>query len=218
VIALFDYFQEKKLPGIKDIIPAYSSITIVYDVAIIRDQYRVTSAFQFIKQYIEDSMKHVDWNKTPSSRKIEIPVCYDPSLAPDLSVLASEKKLSAEEVVQLHCNKTYRVYMIGFLPGFAYMGKVDERIASPRKSNPDRMMHAGSVGIAGEQTGIYPLDSPGGWNIIGQTPLRMFDAGREEPVLLRAGDEVKFVAITLKEFQRLKQSKRARARNEVFKK
>ncbi|HYV94196.1 MAG TPA: 5-oxoprolinase subunit PxpB [Chitinophagales bacterium] len=204
VIALFDYLREKKLPGIKDIIPAYSSITIVYDVAITRNQHRVASAFQFIKQYVEDSMQHVDWNKTPSSRQIEIPVCYDPSLAPDLYALASEKKISAEEVVQLHCSKTYRVYMIGFLPGFAYMGKVDERITSPRKTNPDKIVHAGSVGIAGEQTGIYPLDSPGGWNIIGQTPMRMFDAGREEPVLLRAGDEVKFTPITLKEFLKLK--------------
>jgi len=205
VIALFDYLQEKKLPGIKDIIPAYSSITIVFDVTIIRNHDNIVSAFQSIKQWVDDSMLHVDWNKTQSARQIEIPVCYDPSLAPDLFMLASEKKLSAEEVAQLHCGKTYRVYMIGFLPGFAYMGKVDERIVSPRKANPDRMVHAGSVGIAGEQTGIYPLDSPGGWNIIGQTPLRMFDTERDEPVLLRAGDEVRFVAITLKEFQKLKE-------------
>jgi inhibitor of KinA len=121
-----------------------------------------------------------------------------------LKTLAGENKLTEEEVIQLHGDRVYRVYMIGFLPGFAYMGKVDKRIATPRKINPRALVHSGSVGIAGEHTGIYPFDSPGGWNIIGQTPLLMFDEKRKDPVLLNAGDKVKFIPITVDEFQHLK--------------
>jgi inhibitor of KinA len=146
----------------------------------------------------------VSWRKSFTSRQIEIPVCYYPSLAPDLQSLADEKNLQVEEVIQLHTSRTYRVYMIGFLPGFAYMGKVDEHISMPRKTNPRTLVAEGSVGIAGEQTGIYPLDSPGGWNIIGQTPLRLFDAQKDELVLLRTGDSIKFFPIRLKEFLQMK--------------
>ena len=160
--------------------------------------------FQFMKKQIEDSIKDCDWSKTISAQHIEIPICYDPSLAPDLFKLAEERKLAPEIVVHLHSGKPYRVYMIGFLPGFAYMGKVDERITMPRKNNPSIEVPAGSVGIAGEQTGIYPVNSPGGWNIIGQTPMRLFDARNNDPVLLKAGDEVQFVPITLQQFHDLK--------------
>lgn len=204
VNALFNWWKENNLSGVKDIIPAYSSLTLIYDTETIRNQSADSSAFEFIKQKLEDSLKRVNWGKSSSSRQIEIPVCYYSSLAPDLQSLADEKKLPVEEVIQLHTSRTYRVYMIGFLPGFAYMGKVDARISMPRKINPRILVHEGSVGIAGEQTGIYPMDSPGGWNIIGQTPLRMFDPQKDDLVFLRAGDSVKFFSITLKEFQQIK--------------
>jgi inhibitor of KinA len=204
VIALFQYWRDKKLIGVKDIIPAYCSLTIVYDAALIRNLAGVTSAYSFIKDHLEHSINDFDWKKKTASALKEIPVCYHHSLAPDLKTLAGENKLTEEEVIQLHGDRVYRVYMIGFLPGFAYMGKVDKRIATPRKINPRALVHSGSVGIAGEHTGIYPFDSPGGWNIIGQTPLLMFDEKRKDPVLLNAGDKVKFIPITVDEFQHLK--------------
>jgi inhibitor of KinA len=140
-------------------------------------------------------------NEISKQRILEIPVCYAKPFAPDLETLALQNQLTTEEVIQLHTAKVYRVYMIGFLPGFAYMGKVDHRIAAPRKSQPRTNIPAGSVGIAGEQTGIYPLVSPGGWNIIGQTPLKLFDAARPDPVLFQPGDRVHFYSISQNEFE-----------------
>jgi inhibitor of KinA len=112
--------------------------------------------------------------------------------------------MSIEEIIQLHLSKNYRVYMIGFLPGFPYMGSVNERIATPRKNTPGTKIPAGSVGIAGEQTGIYPLDSPGGWNIIGRTPINLFDTASDQPCLLQPGDMVQFHLISLDEFNQIK--------------
>jgi len=203
VVSLFSHLQKLNLSGVLDIIPAYCSITIVYDLFLLRKQ---TSglAYDFIKDEIEKEIKKVNWKSESRPKALEIPVCYDELLAPDLSSLAKEKKLSVEKIIQKHSNKTYRVHMIGFLPGFAYLAKVDKSISMPRKSKPAVLVKAGSVGIAGEQTGIYPLDSPGGWNIIGRTPLQLFSAKRKDPVLLKAGDEVRFTPITLKEFHQLK--------------
>jgi inhibitor of KinA len=125
-------------------------------------------------------------------------------LAADLQELASMHKLTIEGIIEIHCSKIYRIYMIGFLPGFAYMGTVDSRIVSPRKSKPRTNVPAGSVGIAGSQTGIYPFDSPGGWQLIGQTPLLLFDPTKENPTLLEPGDQVSFHTISLEEFHHLK--------------
>jgi inhibitor of KinA len=119
--------------------------------------------------------------------------------------VAAANDISPEEVIALHTSKTYRVFMLGFLPGFAYMGQVDEKIAMPRKPQPVNIA-AGSVGIAGRQTGIYPLDSPGGWQIIGKTPLKLFDAEREDPVLLQAGDHVQFFSISKNDFREIQNS------------
>lgn len=190
---------------IKDIIPAYSSLTIVYDAVCLRKLPGVHSAFSFMKDQLEVSVKNLRRKKEISTVK-EIPVCYDGSFGIDLKMLSDEKKLTPSEIIQLHSDKIYRVFMIGFLPGFAYMGKVDERISTSRKANPRTQVPAGSVGIAGSQTGIYPFDSPGGWNIIGQTPLRMFDSHLQDPSLLHAGDHIKFVRVSLKEFQQLKKT------------
>jgi inhibitor of KinA len=131
-----------------------------------------------------------------------VPVCYEGEYAPDLDWVAGQTGLSAEEVVSIHSNGVYRVYMVGFLPGFSYMGVLDERIQVPRKLQPVNVV-AGGVGIAGMQTGIYPLNSPGGWQIIGRTPMRFFDAAEDPPVRLKTGDRVRFCPIPATEFRRL---------------
>ncbi|WP_197429028.1 5-oxoprolinase subunit PxpB [Phnomibacter ginsenosidimutans] len=136
---------------------------------------------------------------------IEIPVCYDQALRNDLAAMAQQINLSAAEIVQLHSAATYHIYMLGFLPGFAYMGSVDERIALPRKAAPVPVK-AGAVGIAGMQTGIYPTASPGGWNIVGYTPLQMFDVHREPACVLQPGQQVRFVPVSLSDFKSLQAS------------
>ena len=141
--------------------------------------------------------------ESSESRLIKVPICYDEEFGIDLDRIAKEKKLSKEEIIQLHTGKKYKVYMLGFLPGFPYMGAVDEKIAMPRKAQPI-MVTGGSIGIAGKQTGIYPFTSPGGWNIIGITPLRLFDQSKDEPTLLRTGDLVEFYSISKDEFLKMR--------------
>ena len=201
ILSLHHFLLQQTIIGIKDIIPAYSSLTVVYDISAIKEKNAV--AYTFIKQQIEPAIKDHQPNYT-TSRLIEIPVCYDRSFGIDLEEMAAQKNMSTQEIIQLHSNKIYRVYMIGFLPGFAYMGLVNEKIITPRKAQPRTKIIAGSVGIAGEQTGIYPFDSPGGWNIIGQTPLQLFNAKRKGPVLLQAGDSIQFLPIGVDEFYQIK--------------
>ncbi len=181
-----------------DIIPAYTSVTIIYNAIELRKH--CSSAYEVVKQEIEKAIASCDWNKKGIARLVTIPVCYHPNVAPDLVRLSKEKKISIEQLIWLHTTPTYLVFMIGFLPGFAYMGTIDKKLITPRLEKPRTTVKAGSVGIAGEQTGIYPLDSPGGWNIIGQTPLTLFDADRKAPVLLQPGDQIKFKSISMDEF------------------
>ncbi len=204
VICVFHHLQNKKIAGIKDIIPAYCSVTVVYDVAVIRKTHHNISAAGSMELQIRNVLQDVNFEQPILSRQIEIPVCYDAEFALDIQQMAIQKKLIAEEIIRIHSSKTYRVYMIGFIPGFAYMASVDSQIATPRKRQPRQFVPAGSVGIAGFQTGIYPLQSPGGWNIIGQTPLKLFDPANEQPCLLHPGDEVRFVPVTKKEFDKIK--------------
>jgi inhibitor of KinA len=193
----------KKLQGLSphflDVVPAYSSVTVYYDAVALRS--KESSAFERAKKLIEPLLQEEESNIPVQRRQVKIPVCYSEKFAFDLKELSRQKGLSIDEAIRLHMAKTYRVFMIGFLPGFAYMGKVDERIATPRRSQPRTAVPAGAVGIAGEQTGIYPLTSPGGWNIIGRTPLKMFDASKEDAVLLAPGDEVTFYSISDDEFE-----------------
>ena len=197
ILRLFQLLKEKNLPGITDLIPAYQSLTLVYDPVFIRKCLATPSAYAWLRKEVEYILDEEEELPPVPSRLMEIPVCYDPSVAPDLGAVSRDRGLSAETVVNLHSKSMYRVYMIGFLPGFAYMGKVDERIAAPRKKEPVLNIPAGSVGIAGVQTGVYPVSSPGGWNIIGRTPMSLFDQRSRDPVLLRGGDRVKFIPISL---------------------
>lgn len=201
-ISLFTYLKKQSIKGVKDIIPAYHTVTIVYDTALLKKDIQAPTVYEWICEEIGKLINAFTPDVSATVRKLRIPVCYDLSVAPDLASLADLHKISVDEVIQLHTAINYRVYMIGFLPGFAYMGSVPEKIITPRKAKPRTVVPAGSVGIAGEQTGIYPFDSPGGWQLIGQTPVAMFDATKEEPCLLQPGDEVQFYPITLTEFQK----------------
>jgi inhibitor of KinA len=192
VLALYAWLKEHAFNGLKDLVPAYSSLTVLYDPFIIR--------FNVVKQRLEQAWAAAGEHFIQSPNIISIPVCYDPVFGHDIEAMAVAKGMSMDELVHIHCSTDYRIYMLGFLPGFAYMGSVDERLVTPRKPEP-REVAAGSVGIAGGQTGIYPLNSPGGWHIIGRTPVKLFGLGQEPPVLLHAGDTVRFHSITLKEFE-----------------
>lgn len=204
VMALFNHLCKENIAGVKDIIPAYTTVTVVYDIMKAKQQ-TAASASGFISSEIEKAIQQCHWNEAATKSLIEIPVCYDTSLGVDLEGISKQKKLNVDEIVEIHSSTVYDVYMLGFLPGFAYMGIVDDKIATPRLSKPRTNVAASSVGIAGNQTGIYPLDSPGGWNIIGQTSLKMFDMKKNEPCLLKPGDKVKFVPISLDEFNICKQ-------------
>jgi len=187
-----------------DIIPAYATVSIVYDVLSIRNDH--ASALEWMKTEIDRILAQPYSSEKLTSRNVIIPVCYEDSFALDRKTIASNYKLDWEEVISIHSAKTYQVFMIGFVPGFAYMGMVDKRIAFPRLEKPRALVPAGSIGIAGEQTGIYPLDSPGGWNVIGRTPLRVFDATGDNPVLLQPNDAITFKPISKKEFDSFDQS------------
>jgi inhibitor of KinA len=137
----------------------------------------------------------------PPPRTVEIPVCYGGDLGPDIDDVARQHGMSAQDVIDIHASGDYLVYMVGFMPGFAYLGGLSSRIATPRRQTPRTAVPAGSVGIGGEQTGVYPLVSPGGWNLIGRTPLRIFDIDRTDAALLATGDRVRFRPISNGEFK-----------------
>lgn len=223
VIALFNHLKNNPVAGMTEAVPAYSSLTIYYDVVAARKKSKEQTAYDWMKQSLENLIKQ---NIEPGnfiSEFVRIPVCYEKEFAPDLETIATVKKLTVDEIIRLHTTKKYRVFMLGFLPGFAYMGEVDEAIAMPRLAQPRQKVAAGSVGIAGKQTGIYPLDSPGGWQIIGRTPLKLFNASPSErsssdkprPTrssgrgsafknslsLLQPGDEVQFDSISRYEYE-----------------
>ncbi|WP_207220046.1 5-oxoprolinase subunit PxpB [Emticicia agri] len=193
VAQLFDYCQTNPFTGYQEAVPAYASLTVFYDVVQVRSAYpHAGTAYKLIENYLIDALKNLASTEAKESNLIEIPVIYD---GEDLSFVAEYNQLSIDEVIQIHTQATYRVYMMGFLPGFAYLGGMDERIATPRKSTPRTRVPAGSVGIAGKQTGIYPLESPGGWQLIGRTSLPLFNMDSPNSTLLKAGDLVRFVRV-----------------------
>lgn len=204
VMALFAALKDAHLTGVKDIIPAYNTVTIVYDTTLLKRAVKIGTVYEWISRQIGKLIDNAEIDIEKAGRSVRIPICYDLSLAPDLASLAAEHSVTIDEVIKLHTGKTYRVYMVGFMPGFAYMGSVDKKIITPRKANPRTSVPAGSVGIAGEQTGIYPFDSPGGWQLIGQTPVKMFDTEKTDPCFLQPGDEVQFYPITKDDFQNIK--------------
>lgn len=173
------------LRGVRDVVPTYNAVTVHFD-PLATDHKRLVAE---LDRLAADTSARDDRD----ARSVEIPVSYGGASGPDLSAVAEFAKCSEADVIRMHSGTRYRVYMLGFVPGFAYMGSVDRRIAMPRLDTPRARVAAGSVGIAGEQTGIYPYDTPGGWRIIGWTPSKIFDEPRAEPFLLKAGDYVTFV-------------------------
>jgi inhibitor of KinA len=185
-IALAAALEQCALRGIRDIVPTYNTVTVHFD--------PLATDHQALERALEHLPVMTPETTTIEARTIELPVNYGGACGPDLPAVAEFAGCSEAEVVKLHTRLDYRVYMLGFLPGFAYMGSVDSRIAMPRLETPRMRVAAGSVGIAGSQTGIYPCDTPGGWRIIGQTSVKVFDETQSDPFLFKAGDRVRFVA------------------------
>jgi inhibitor of KinA len=201
VLALFHQLSKDPLQGMIEAIPAYSSITVYYDIYNTSKKIPADKpVYEFICEQLHLRLQQPVPENETISELVTIPVCYEKEFAPDIEYLAREKNITVDEIIHIHTSRQYRVYMLGFLPGFSYMGEVDEKIVFPRKPQPVTVA-AGSVGIAGKQTGIYPLVSPGGWQIIGRTPLKLYSAEKEKPTLLKAGDTVQFISISKNEFE-----------------
>jgi KipI family sensor histidine kinase inhibitor len=184
---LFLKIEKEKIQGIKDLVPTYRSLMVVYDPLAI--------PMVGLESAIRDLWTSADSSNLPRPKILRVPVVYGGKRGPDLEWVASYHHLAPEEVINLHTQPTYQVYMIGFTPGYPYMGEVPEAISTPRRETPRTVVPQGSVAIAQRQTGIYPVQSPGGWHILGWTPLRLFDAGKWPPSLLEMGDLVRFLAI-----------------------
>jgi KipI family sensor histidine kinase inhibitor len=185
VHALSALIESAPLEGIFETVPAYATLVVHYDPAFL--------TYSEITAWILEQMDRVDESAHRTPRRVEVPVRYGGESGPDLEPVAASKGISPSDVIRLHMSRTYTVYMMGFTPGFPYMGTLDERLRMPRLETPRTLVPAGTVAIAGEQTGIYPLDSPGGWQLLGWTPLKLFDPTQDEPFLFRPGDEVRFV-------------------------
>lgn len=175
-------------------IPAYCSLTIGYDPR--------NLSIEEIKKFVYEC-SFEDQNKKEKPRRLKIPVCYDDKHALDMNYLIEATGISKEEIISLHCSASYHVFMLGFLPGFPYLGPINEKLYCKRKLNPRKETPKGAVGIAGEQTGIYPQNSPGGWNIIGRTPIEIFNHKDENPFLFIPGDRVSFFPISNREYMNI---------------
>jgi KipI family sensor histidine kinase inhibitor len=188
---LFVALDMHKCDGIKELVPSYRSLLVIYD------PFRISALD--LERKINDLYQGLNHSQLPVPRTIEIPVVYGGNRGPDLASVAQYHRLTPQEVTDFHTRPTYRVYMIGFTPGYPYLGEVPTAIATPRRETPRIFVPRGSVGIAQKQTGIYSVDSPGGWQIIGWTPVNLFDPQGQPPSLLMMGDRVHFQAITAEE-------------------
>jgi inhibitor of KinA len=184
-------------------VPAYSTIAVYYDPLACRPATESGTPYTCVRDILQKLTPSPE--ELPPGKLLEVPTCYGGDLGPDLPFVARHCGLSVGEVVDVHTSRTYRVYMLGFSPGFPYLGGLSDRIAVPRRPSPRVSVPAGSVAIAGEQSGIYPIESPGGWQLIGRTPLRLFEPDREPPALLRMGDEVRFRSISQEEYRAMQE-------------
>ena len=188
-----------QLDGIIELVPTYCALLVQYDAMV----YTYSDICRILDPILQESVTDSVIERVMI---VEIPTVYGGEFGPDLGFVASHNHISEDEVVSIHSGTDYLVYMLGFIPGFTYLGGMDPRIATPRLSSPRTLIPAGSVGIAGEQTGTYPSDSPGGWQIIGRTPVTMYDMSKKQAALLQAGDYVRYVSIDENEFHRIKSS------------
>jgi len=201
VQALFKDLIEDPVNFMIEAVPAFSALAVYYNVSKIKSALGNNHiAFDYMKQMVNERIQRLKTSDAVKGELKRIPVCYDFRLGPDMKYVSEHTSLDVNEIIDIHISKTYRVYMLGFLPGFPYMGSIDAKLFTPRKSTPVNVI-AGSVGIVGKQTGIYPLNSPGGWPIIGRTPQKIFIPESSPHVLLKSGDMVQFYSISYDEFE-----------------
>ena len=205
VMALHHALQKEPFRGYMESVPSYTTLTVYYDLFLITKEEgsRSASVRQFVVDQISEKLTLLATAAPSELPVLEIPVCYDLSMAPDLPWVAEYCRLSIPEIIDLHSGNTYRVYMIGFIPGFPYLGLLPPKLEVPRKIKPALSVAAGSVALAGRQTGIYPFNIPGGWQVIGRTPYGLFDVNRDPCCSVEAGRQIRFVPITLAEFKEL---------------
>ena len=195
---LCEYLENNPFHGLVEYIPYFTSVSIIYDPLKI-------NPFEKVREKLESILSSLDFSSEYEEHIVEIPVCYGNEYGPDIEYVAEVNNISVNEVIDIHSKGKYLVYMIGFAPGFPYLGGMSEKIATPRRKTPRTAVPKGSVGIAGMQTGVYPIETPGGWQIIGRTPLKLFDLNRKDSTLLKCGDIAKFYPISSHEFLRLKE-------------
>ncbi|WP_027624205.1 5-oxoprolinase subunit PxpB [Clostridium lundense] len=185
--------NNKNIEGIVEIIPTYRSISIQYNPLII--------SIEELIDKLKEIHSNIDKVQLPPTKVIQIPTVYGGEYGPDIEFIAQHNNISVEEVIKLHTSVDYLIYMLGFTPGFTYLGGLPKEIETPRLKTPRTKIPAGSTGIAGKQTGIYPIQSPGGWQLIGRTPLKLYDPKRNPPIILNAGDYLRFVPIDEREYK-----------------
>ncbi len=188
--------QRERIDGVIETVPTYRSLLIIYNPMIL--------SFEVLQRKVKEIESALEEIDLPKPNLTRIPVVYGGHYGPDLEEVGKHCGITPEEVIRLHCSATYHIYMIGFMPGFPYMGELPDALVTPRLKTPRLSVPAGSVGIAQRQTGIYPMESPGGWRLIGRTPLKMFDPNNQPPSLLQMGDLVEFFPITEEEFKEWK--------------
>lgn len=201
--AVRGYLAQHPFAGLRELVPAFTTLTVYYDPWLLSDHGR-HQPYEHVAAMLRQLLPAALATAVAAGTAItEIPVCYGGAFGPDLEAVAQHTDLSCAEVITRHSAPEYLVHMIGFAPGFPYLGGLDARLATPRRAKPRPLVPAGAVGIAGPQTGIYSLPTPGGWQLIGRTPLRLFDPAREQPSRLQAGQRLRFVPISEAEFQQL---------------
>jgi inhibitor of KinA len=208
VLRVFQLLKRADIPGVIELAPAYTSVALFFDpIQIANSSGTPNDLLHWLAARVRGVVAagaERGRKMRFQSRNVEVPVCYDPEFAPDVEDVARHTQIPVSEIVDLHSRGEYRVACIGFVPGFTFLAGLPKKLATPRRGSPRKEIPPGSVGIGGAQTGIYPLRSPGGWNLIGRTPLKLFDPGKNPPTLLQPGDRVRFRAITREEFEVLK--------------
>ena len=193
---MMDDIKKENIDGIVELVPTYCSLLINYDV--LKIDYN--TLVEKLKTFLNNDLETAEGEEVTL---IEIPTLYNDEVGSDLSYVAEYNKLSKEEVIKIHTGTDYLVYMLGFMPGFTYLGGMSEKIATPRLESPRLQIYPGSVGIAGKQTGMYPSMSPGGWRIIGRTPLKLYNPDSDTPVYISSGDYVRYVSISEEEYNEI---------------
>ncbi|MDR0271454.1 5-oxoprolinase subunit PxpB [Paenibacillus sp.] len=195
--------ENDPFPGYLECVPSFTTLTVYYDLLQVKNVGGSGTAFDYISSLITKRLESIVTDGMRRREVVEIPVCYGGRHGPDLAYVAEVNGLDEKEVIHIHTSQEFLVYALGFTPGFPYLGGLPDSISTPRRATPRLCIPAGSVGIAGSQTGIYPLETPGGWQIIGRTPLALFQPEQDPPVLLKSGQSIRFKAIDSSEYDRL---------------